>query len=170
MATTITDLQELLSLADADEIVIRDASEIAQEPVKKTTVETLKAAMLAHVLQELAAAGASIKGQTLGPFTVSSAGSHTPSHDLGAKPRFISPVLRCITDEAGFVAGDDVPIDFNSSYGSIVSTGVSIVPDESQLSIRFGGHPNTISVLNHTTGSLANITPANWRLYVHIAA
>lgn len=42
---------------------------------------------------------------------LSSAGGSTQAHGLGAKPLYVRGVLRCITTNDGYTAGDEVPIE-----------------------------------------------------------
>jgi hypothetical protein len=46
--------------------------------------------------------------------------------------------------------------------GAAASRGLVIVPDATNLNIRFGSNANAFAALNKTTGTAAALTNANW--------
>ena len=97
--------------------------------------------------------------------TITAAGALTIAHGLSAAPKLYMAVLKCTTAEHGYSIGDEVAIN-PSSHDSTSGTnrGLSIVPDATNLNIRFGSNSAAINVLNKTTGAIVGITPASWAL------
>ncbi|WP_287323717.1 hypothetical protein [Mesorhizobium sp.] len=92
--------------------------------------------------------------------TITSGGSLTLAHGLGVTPKLYLAVLQCTTAEKGYSIGDEVaaltiPVD---------SRGVSIVPDATNLNIRYGSFATAFELLNKTTGANEAATNANWAL------
>ncbi|TIM06657.1 hypothetical protein [Mesorhizobium sp.] len=94
--------------------------------------------------------------------TITSGGSLTLAHGLGVKPKLYLAVLQCTTAEHGYSIGDEVPALTIASN----SRGVSIVPDATNLNIRYGNFATAFEILNKTTGAGDAATNANWRLVV----
>lgn len=92
--------------------------------------------------------------------TISQAGSLTLAHGLGEMPKKIEVRLKCTTAELGYSIGDEVVWMLNHSGGT--ARGVAVIPDATNLAIRFGNNANPFILLNKTTGSEANVTNANW--------
>lgn len=106
--------------------------------------------------------------------TITAGGSLTIAHGLGAVPKLVTPELVCTSAEGGYSVNDVVPIywgpiDFNSA---LTNSGVSCVPDATNLNIRFGSSvsPNTLYVLNKTTGNPVGITNSSWSFIVRAYA
>lgn len=97
--------------------------------------------------------------------TITSAGSLTLAHGLASQPKLAIPVLQCTTAEGNYSIGDEVFISF-SADDRTNNRGVSVVPDATNLNVRFGSDANTFNILNKTTGVRFAITNANWRLVV----
>lgn len=95
--------------------------------------------------------------------TITSAGSLTIAHGLGSQPILVMAFLTNLTAEFGYSIGDDtlVSIDRSSS-----TNGMSIVPDATNLNIRFGSNSTVFQILNKTTGANASLTNASWELTV----
>ena len=92
---------------------------------------------------------------------ITAGGALTLSHGLAVKPKHVHVILNCITAEDGFSIGDD----FILAYGNQGNNqGVSIVPDATNLNIRYGSAAATFSVINKTTGASISITNANWKV------
>jgi hypothetical protein len=93
--------------------------------------------------------------------TITSAGALTLAHGLGVKPKLYMIVLQCTTAEAGYSIGDEALAVVGTSGAN---TGASVVPDATNLNIRFGSAAGAFSVLNKGTGVVAAITNGNWKL------
>jgi len=99
--------------------------------------------------------------------TITAAGSLQLAHSLEAKPLLIQCLLVCKTTEHNYSVDDEVFI--SSQVGGAYDTtskGVSIVPDSTNLNIRYGSDANVFNVPNKTTGVLQVITIANWKFVV----
>lgn len=99
--------------------------------------------------------------------TITTAGALVLAHGLGANPKIVSAYIKCLTAEAGYSIGDEIPVSVSQgSYGSVVSIGISMVKDATNLNIRYSSNASVFAELNKTTGTLAQLTNANWQLYV----
>jgi hypothetical protein len=97
--------------------------------------------------------------------TITSAGALTLAHGLGVKPKLIIACLQCTTAEGGYSIGDEVEINVGGNVSAASSNrGISVVPDATNLNIRFGSDANAVSILNKTTGAVFNITNSSWKL------
>lgn len=97
--------------------------------------------------------------------TITAAGSLTLAHSLGAKPKLVQCILKCTTAEDGYSIGDEVIINAGIvGDDETVSRGVSVVPDATNLNIRFGSATNTFMVLNKSSGGRESITNSNWAI------
>lgn len=94
--------------------------------------------------------------------TLTAAGSLTLAHSLGAIPNFLTILLVCQTAENNYSIGDKLfvnpGIDTNNQ-----NKGVSVVPDATNLNIRYGSGAGVFAVVDKTTGATAAITAANWK-------
>lgn len=103
--------------------------------------------------------------------TITTAGALTLAHSLGAMPKIVQVRLKCQTAENNYSVGDEVMIDFFGGYQS-GNTGqaLSIVPDATNLNIRYGGATNVFAVPSKTTGIIANLTNTSWKMIVRAVA
>lgn len=96
---------------------------------------------------------------------ITAAGALTLAHGLGVMPKLIQLRLKCLTAEGDYSVGDELPINPNvSSFGA--AAGTVVVPDATNLNVRFGAGAPVYSTLNKTTGAAFSPTPANWALVV----
>jgi hypothetical protein len=92
--------------------------------------------------------------------TITAAGSLTLAHSLGAVPKFVQVFIVCGTGEANYTAGDIVCVNPFYSSGN---AGVSLVPDATNLNVRFGSRAaSTFDIPDKTTGGGASITNTSW--------
>lgn len=103
------------------------------------------------------------KAYTSANQTITAAGTLTLAHGLGAMPTLIQVRLKCTSAEFGYSIGDEVI--FNSGDQN-ANRGVAIVPDATNITIRYGSAANTFNVNNKTTGASAAITNASWAMIV----
>lgn len=110
-----------------------------------------------------AATPAFTKSYSSGNQAITAAGALTLAHGMGAMPALIQTRLKCLTAENGYSIGDEVIIDNWGGYQA-GNTGqcLTIVPDATNLNIRYGGAANVFAIPNKGTGIIANITNANW--------
>ena len=102
--------------------------------------------------------------------TITAGGSLNLTHGLGVRPFLIQAYLKCITAEAGYAIGDVVPTPINISSTTGSNQGVVIVPDATELFVRYGS--GGMIIMRKDTGASfsGTITPANWRLVVEAFA
>lgn len=99
--------------------------------------------------------------------TITSAGALTLAHSLGVKPKLYLAVIQCTTAEHNYSIGDEVAVNpAIGAFGGSDNRGLSMVPDATNINIRFGSATAAISIMNKTTGAAAAITNASWRLVV----
>lgn len=106
-----------------------------------------------------------------GDQTITAAGTLTLTHSLGAAPKIIQCLLKCndAGGDIGYSNGDYVFI--HASGGDMaVSTGVSIVPDATNLNIRFGFETNVFVLNRKDTGATNSIAVAKWKFIVRAYA
>jgi hypothetical protein len=96
--------------------------------------------------------------------TISAAGTLTLAHGLAAQPKLYFTYIKCTTAEYNYSIGDEVPVPMNGNSNN--SYGVTVVPDGTNLNIRFGSNAAVFQVLNKTTGASANITLGSWEFYI----
>jgi hypothetical protein len=119
-------------------------------------------------------AGATIPAWTTLPFsqsyasaqqTITAAGSLTLAHGLASTPQLYLAVLQCTTAEFGYSIADEIQALLTSST-SAASRGVAVVPDATNMNIRYGSDANTFGAVNKTSGAFVALTNANWRLVI----
>lgn len=91
--------------------------------------------------------------------TITAAGTLSLAHGLGVMPSLVQVRLKCTSAEGNFSVGDEVI--FNSGDQN-AHRGCAIVPDATNLVIRYGSDANTFNVNNKTTGASFAITNASW--------
>lgn len=96
--------------------------------------------------------------------TITSAGTLSLAHGLGSMPLLVQLRVKCLTAEANYSVGDEIVVDMVGQTAS--NRGISIVPDSSNIVIRFGSAVNVFQVPDKTTGAGATLTNANWALIV----
>lgn len=97
---------------------------------------------------------------------ITSAGSLTLAHGLGVKPTHFLGVIVCKTAEQGYSVNDEVPVPIWNFEIAATGTALQIVPDASNINVRYGSRANVFIVNNFTTGAQVALTNANWRLKV----
>lgn len=93
--------------------------------------------------------------------TITSAGSLTIAHSLGAKPKLVQLSLICTTAEQGYSINDEAIL--NPLNADATRAGVSIVPDATNLNIRYGNSAAVFLAVHKTTGALVTATNGSWR-------
>lgn len=95
---------------------------------------------------------------------ITGAGSLTIAHGMAGTPSLIQCRLNCVTGELGYTAGDQVLMDDTTQATTASNEGISIVPDATNLNIRFGAAASTFELPNKGTGVRGAITNANWTI------
>lgn len=94
--------------------------------------------------------------------TITAGGSLTLAHGLSGVPQISQVMLVCKTAQLGYSVDDEVFVNAHFQ-GDGTSRGVAIVPDATNLNIRYGSDGTTFVILNKTTGTSAGITNGNWK-------
>lgn len=96
--------------------------------------------------------------------TITATRSYTFAHSLGVIPRTVNMFLECITGEAGYTAGDIVPVPLNMPVYVAASSGHAVKIDATNIYLSI----NTISQISITrwAGSGINgITDGYWKVF-----
>lgn len=95
--------------------------------------------------------------------TITLAGPLVIPHGLTGKPRFVQAVMVCKVADLGYSIGDEVFVNPSvNSDGAQTNGGLSIVPDATNLNVRYGA--NTPLLIRKDTGVGAFITAlSSWR-------
>lgn len=96
-----------------------------------------------------------------GQQTITAAGALTLAHGLGVKPTLVMVKLHCVTAEHGYNIGDEQFVFANNGNLSTAWTH-SIVPDATNLNVRFGSANPTYQGIDQSSGSGVGLTNANW--------
>lgn len=99
--------------------------------------------------------------------TITPAGSLTLAHGLGAQPKLYLAALQCTTADIGYSIGDEVLVNPNANptdSSDRNDQGVSLVPDATNINVRFGSDTLVFAIIRKDTGDSESITPASWRL------
>lgn len=93
--------------------------------------------------------------------TITTSGALTLAHGLSSQPKLYIVVLQCLTAEHNYSIGDETAVVVNNDV-----RGISVVPDATNINIRYGNTAVIFRVINKTTGALASATNANWAMVV----
>lgn len=97
--------------------------------------------------------------------TITFGGSLTIAHGLSSEPWGVQAILECQTTEGGYSVNDKVFINVaGNKLSTTEQVGLSVVPDSTNLNIRYGG--NGIQIVRKDNGANLSITAANWKLIV----
>lgn len=97
--------------------------------------------------------------------TITAAGSLTLAHSLGAQPKLYQAYLKCTTGEGGYSIGDEVAMNPAASDTG-ANRGVSLVPDATNINVRFGSAAGTFNFMRKDTGAAFTATNSSWALIV----
>ena len=101
--------------------------------------------------------------------TITSGGSLTIAHGLGAAPFIVGCYLKCTTAQAGYSIGDILYVGFTDiGINGADNWGVSVSRNgTTNLDIRFGSSANVFVAPRKDTGVTAQLTNTSWRFYVY---
>ena len=86
-------------------------------------------------------------------------GTVSVAHSLGARPRQVWGVYRCITTDQGWAVNDEIDI------GNVpVDGGGFLFADATNVSFKRSSTGTGPLILNKSTGASVNMTPANWNI------
>lgn len=97
--------------------------------------------------------------------TITSGGSLTLAHSLSAQPKLIMTFLVCNSAEGNYSAGDWVRVE-DASDNDSSGRGVMVLPDATNVNIRFSATAAAFSLINKTSGVNFLATNSNWRFRV----
>ena len=100
-----------------------------------------------------------------GEIAITSAGTVTLSHGLGAAPRFLQFFLICKTAQGGFSVGDVIVASDHFQYHGGVAGLVAKVTS-TQITLRYGSHSSPFDVIDISSGSQLYLDNAKWRLLI----
>ena len=98
---------------------------------------------------------------------ITNAGALTIAHGLSATPKLLQAVLVCKSAEFWSSINDEVLVNPHG-FGDLTARGISVVPDATNLNVRYGA--NGLGILNKTTGTSNTPTNASWRLVLRVWA
>lgn len=140
------------------------AAAIATIPALASNAEAIAGVENTHFMSALRTAQAIAALTTVPAFTksfvssgqtITAAGALTLAHGLGTTPTLLAATLVNTTAELGYSIGDKFAL-FNSNV-------LSIVPDATNLNIRFGS-VGPFAIPHKTTGVATTITNADWNI------
>lgn len=102
--------------------------------------------------------------------TITAAGALSLAHAMAVAPKLIVAELVCKVAEQGYSINDVLAIGVGLIPHSTANRGVSVVSDSTNLSVRYGSDANTFAAVNKTTGAIAALTNASWRLVLRAYA
>ena len=98
-----------------------------------------------------------------GQQTITSGGSLTLAHGLGVQPTQIFIYLHCTTAEASFSIGDEFLTSPPAGSSGVGSQGALVVPDATNLNVRFNSAANAFVTNNKSTGATVTLTYGDWK-------
>lgn len=96
--------------------------------------------------------------------TITTAGTLSLTHGLGAAPKLIRVTLVCTTAEGNYDVNDEV--EWGLVGDAVADRGVVIIPNSTTIFVRFANNATVFGLPNKTTGTVLNLTNANWRMIV----
>jgi len=102
-----------------------------------------------------------LRSYTSPPQTITSGGTLTLAHGLGAVPTYVQLRLVCVNAENGYNPGDEVVMN-NATIPS-GNQGVALIPDVTNLNVVYASGGSVFMAVDKVTGAVANLTNANWR-------
>ena len=103
-------------------------------------------------------------GYNSGQQTYTPGGSLTLAHSLGKVPTILQIKAHCLTAEGGYSIGDEVWVNPNLNDQNQGWGGFSVVPDATNLNVRYGASGNNFEIIRKDTGGVIRVTAANWAL------
>lgn len=95
--------------------------------------------------------------------TITLSGPLTLPHGLGTTPKLYMAVLQCTTNDGAYVVGNEVIINPNMSTTDTSGRGISIIPNATNMVVRYG---DTNLRIIDADGTLLTIINSRWRLVV----
>lgn len=108
-----------------------------------------------------------------GPQAIVTAGQLTLAHGLGAIPKLVQAYLVCTTAEGNYSVGDVLLIENVANPGNTSGTresGVSVVMDDSNITVRFADGFWVFKVIDKATGLYEAINNGSWEFHIRAMA
>lgn len=147
------------------------SADIADQPTAEAGADNTKLMTPQNTRWAIDARAKFVHEYISAPQVITASGALTLAHGLGVPPKFIAPVLICTTAEHGYSIGDIIPANIQTSSSASDLYGVSLeISGSTNILVRFApGSPGPSRVflgVHKTSGAVANLTDANWRLIV----
>lgn len=122
-------------------------------------------------------AGANINTNSLvradsGANVITTAGQIVYAHGLGVVPFLTIITLKCLTAEHGYSIGDVIIVNNASndvgSGSTSIARGLSIIPDATNITLRYGAGGTVFGYVNKSTGASVALVNANWELFIGV--
>ena len=98
------------------------------------------------------------------PQTITSTGALTLAHGLGVEPNWVTATLECTLGEFGYNIGDRLAVSvLNNNSATSGNKGQAIVPDATNLNVRYGSNGSVYDIIHFTNGASSAITNSSWR-------
>lgn len=105
------------------------------------------------------------------PQTYTLGGALSLLHGFGVAPKLITLELVCTASQAGYSAGDVVPVSFHGGGdggSSSASAYIGVWRDATSIGVRFGTYG--LQITNKTTGAQVTVIPGNFNVVVRAYA
>ena len=83
------------------------------------------------------------------------------AHGLGAMPSLVQGRLKCTSADLSYSSGDEVIIHLGN-YDSAGGFGVSVVPDATNITLRYSSTANVFQLVEKSTGNVGTIDATKW--------
>jgi hypothetical protein len=156
---------ERLALGSNGAIVSSDGTDVKYQTLA-ALLEILSATNGRSLLRQAGAWSAWVPPFTVGfvsaAQTITSGGALTLAHALGATPKLVQITLKCIDagGEAGYAQNDVTFYPTLNTAGAV--GGVSVVPDGTNLNVRFSSSASVFEIVNKSDGAQASLTNTKW--------
>lgn len=101
---------------------------------------------------------------------ITSGGTVTLTHLLPAKPKVFTAHIKCLTAQHGYSVGDELIVNPLLNTQDTNGRGAAIVPDATNIHIKFGIDGTTFAIIHKTNGGQDNITNSRWEFYIRAFA
>lgn len=102
--------------------------------------------------------------------TITTAGSLSLTHSLGAKPKVVILWLKNTSTEGNYSVNDEVLVTVEGLVAGTGDHAISVVRTATTVELRFGNIANVFTILNKTTGVGFATTNSKWALIVQAFA
>jgi len=103
--------------------------------------------------------------------TITSGGSLTLAHGLGAVPKLVLASIKCTSADSGYSVGDEVFVNPGvSSLWEGPARGLAIQFDSTNIVVRIGSDTYPIDIINWTTGGYGSIIASKWKIIIRAFA